>query len=486
MLRIVLLTLGLFFFSVLPSAAVDANLFTLWPLIDNRADAENDYRSLHLLGPLFKYQEHGEETTTALRPLVYTRENAPGSSRTNILYPLCSLENDPEGSTWNCLGLLYGNSREESRRQEFYLFPFLFYEKDPEEGTSAALFPIGGTLRNWFRRDKITFALFPLYSRTEKGDRRIDNILWPFFARIRGEQESGFKFWPLYGSSRKEGVYRKRFFLWPVFFAEDLALDSNAPVRKRAAWPFYLSIETGKSRYTSVLWPFFSRQQGIEEPFDQWDIPWPLIRLTRGEQRHGFRFLPLYADETVKNNRTVWYLWPVYKREEIETEQMHRRRHRILYFLYSDLLEQHFETGEQKKRIDFWPLFSYSKEAGLNHLHLFSLLEPFFPGNRGIEENWAPLWRIYQQKWDSQGNRIISLFWNLYWQDQRADGSLAWELFPFFEFRRSADDVDMRLLKGMLTYHAGSSGEGFLKFLYLPWELSLANKTPAAMEPGSQ
>lgn len=471
--------LFIFFFlscAVAPSWAVDSRVFTLWPVVDYRADVNIDYRSLHLLGPLIKLQEHDKETVAAFRPLFFNLENSAGQSRTNILYPLFSVKSDKKAVRFNFLKLLYGSfdGQDEEHQQEFYLFPFLFYERDPEMGAAAAFFPFGGTLRDWFRRDKITFALFPLYSRTEQGGRRTDNVLWPFFAKISGENESGFKVWPFFGSSQKEGVYRKRFFLWPIFFSEDLALDTDSPIRKRVAWPFYLRIDTGKSRYRSVLWPFFSRKQGLVEPYEQWDMPWPLVRLTSGEQRHGSRFLPFYADETVKNNRTVWYAWPIYKREEIRTETFQRRRHRLLFFLYSDLLEQHFDTGELKKRIDLWPLFSYSREDNIRHLHLFSLLEPFFPNNSGIEESWAPLWRIYQQKWDSEGNRIISLFWNLYWQDHRANGSLAWELFPLVEFRSQVSAAtEVRLLKGLLSYQVAPSGKRSLKLLYMPWELSL-------------
>ena len=489
MLRIFTSAIFLLLFSVADSAAAEARLFTLWPLVDYRADAEQDFRSLHLLGPLIKRQEDAKETVTALRPLFYTRSSGAETSRTNLLYPLCSQEREGGFSQFNCLHLLYGDARNggQDNSREFYLFPFLFYENAPDQPATAAFFPLGGTLRNWFRRDQITFALFPLYGRTQQGDTRVDNVLWPFFARLSGEDESGFKFWPLYGASHKTGVYQKSFFLWPIFFAEDLALDTERPIRKRAAWPFYVSIDNGKSRYTAVLWPFFSRQMGLQEPYAQWNFPWPLLRSTRGEQRHGFRFLPFYADETVKNDRTVWFLWPIYKREELHTDVLRRRRHRILFFLFSDVLEQHIATGEEERRVDFWPLFSYAKTEGVSHLHLFSLLEPFFPGNRGIEEGWAPLWRVYQQKWDSEGNRIASLLWNLYWRDQRADGRLAWELFPLIEFRRrSASAVELRLLKGLFSYHAEPSGERFLKILYLPWELSLGKESSGARSPEPQ
>ena len=105
---------------------------------------------------------------------------------------------------------------------------------------------------------RISFTLFPLYGRTERKTQRIDNVLWPFFAKISGENESGYKFWPIYGSSRKEGVYRKKFFLWPIFFSESLKLDSENPQEVRAAWPLYVSKESPEKTSQTFLWPLLN------------------------------------------------------------------------------------------------------------------------------------------------------------------------------------------------------------------------------------
>jgi hypothetical protein len=456
-----------------PVFSGDSSVFTLWPLLDYRADDNIDYRSFHLLGPLFKSERKGEETESALRPLYYRAANQSGSSQLEVLYPLLSLKSGPDSSRFNFLQLLSSDAYDggEDRSRKFFLFPLIFYGSDPEQGDYFAIFPLGGQLRGWFGRDEITFALFPLYGRTLKGERRIDNVLWPFFARISGKEESGYKFWPIYGQSEKIGHYRKKFFLWPIFFSEDLDLAGDNPVRRRAAFPFYLSIESAESSEQFVLWPFFSKRADMVRNSTEWNFPWPLIRLTRGETRHGFRLLPFCSDETVEANRKRWYFWPVYKIEDTQTAKFERRRHRVLYFLYSDLREMTHDSGQEKRRVALWPLFSYSRQKGVRHLHVFSLLEPFFPENTGIEHSWAPLWRVYQQKWDQQGNRIISLFWNLFWQEKR-DQAMAWELFPLLEYARDPDEgIDWKVLKGLFRYQSGRDGKS-LKLFYLPWGLS--------------
>jgi hypothetical protein len=293
-------------------------------------------------------------------------------------------------------------------------------------------------------------------------------VLWPFFSKTTGVEESGYKFWPLYGESHKRGVYSKKFFLWPIFFTESTGLDGDNPTELRAVWPFYVSNDSPESSSRTVLWPFFSRTENYVKGYQVWNAPWPFVRVTTGEKYHGFKILPFYADETMDVQRHRWYLWPLYKIEEMDTELIERRRDRVLFFLYSDLKERKLETGESMHRVDFWPVFTYKRTNGVSHLHILSLMEPFFPSNQPIERLWSPLWRVYQQKWDQHGNHVVSLLWNLYWLEKQGD-KVAWELFPLLEYHReSLNEVDVSFLKGLVSYQKGESGKS-LKLFYLPW-----------------
>ncbi|MCK4509642.1 MAG: hypothetical protein KAU27_13920 [Desulfuromonadales bacterium] len=232
------------FWCATPALASDATISTLWPFLDYRASESADYQNTHLLGPFIKYETKGFETEYALRPLFYRAVDDEGISQTEVLYPFFGHKREKDASSFHVFHLLnydFGEPESGSRKRS-YLFPFFFYGEE-DQGTYVAFFPVGGTLYNWFGKDRISFTLFPLYSRTERKKQRIDNVLWPFFAKISGENGSGYKFWPIYGSSRKEGVYRKKFFLWPIFFSESLKLDSDNPKEIRAAWPLYISKE---------------------------------------------------------------------------------------------------------------------------------------------------------------------------------------------------------------------------------------------------
>jgi len=471
--------LGLLLAFASPSRAGEATVFTLWPLVDYRADEAINYRSLHLLGPLFKFEVKEDETEFALRPLLYRATDQTGLAQTEVLYPFAVKRSHPDAEFVDVLHLLnfdFGERTQGSANQ-FYLFPFLFYGDHPEHGRYAAFFPFGGTLYDWFGRDRITFTLFPLYSRTVRGTTTTDNFLWPVFSRISGDEESGFAVWPIYGQSRKAGVYRRQFCLWPIYFNEELALDSGDPVTRRAVLPFWFEQESRNYSQRSLLWPFFTWIQNRADEYEQWDAPWPLVRVTHGADRHGLRLLPVYADETVGARRKRWFLWPLYKIEDTESALIVSQRHRVLFFLYSDLAERKVDTGDEKRRVDLWPLFSYHREGGVSRLNALALLEPLFPGNQAIERSWSPLWSLYLQRWDQQGNQIISVLWNLFWQERQGE-KLAFELFPLVDYRRDAAAQRLRLLKGLIDLRSEEHTR-CLHLFYLPWGMCWeASSTP--------
>lgn len=84
----ILLCLSLFFAA--PAWAGQSTVFTLWPVVDYRASEDASYKSLHLLGPLFKFESKGDETEYALRPFLNLATDEAGSSQAEVLYPLAT------------------------------------------------------------------------------------------------------------------------------------------------------------------------------------------------------------------------------------------------------------------------------------------------------------------------------------------------------------------------------------------------------------
>jgi hypothetical protein len=454
----------------------EADIVTLWPLLDYRHCDAADYTSLNLLGPFLDYERKGNETEFALRPIYYrAADPVEGISHSEFLYPIGSRASKPSRSLFQAGAHLLSSDfgeRERGSTNEFTLFPFIYYGQNETYGRYAALFPLGGKLYERFGRDEIRFALFPLYGQTRKKGTTITNVLWPVGARIRGDRESGLKLWPLFGYSEKEGVYRKRFWLWPVFFDYRLNLDSENPRSRQAVFPLYVAEDSPEYTSRTVLWPFFSHREDRRRDYEEWNMPWPLVRVANGSFRESLRLLPFYADERTGVKHTRWYLWPLYKLEETDTEMLLRRRHRVLYFLFSNLEETVLEEESPRlKRVALWPLFTYEQQRGIGHFYTFSLLEPFLPDNDGIEHSWAPLWRFYQRKWDKHGHEVSSLLWNLYWKE-RQGRNLALEVFPLFFYQRDGSGpTEFKLLKGLLRYRRNSE-ESRMQFFYLPWGVS--------------
>ncbi|MFO7982289.1 MAG: hypothetical protein R6V08_02450 [Desulfuromonadales bacterium] len=455
--------------------AGEDNVTTFWPVFDYRTAPGVDYKSFNLAGPLVTWQKKGREKEFGLRPFYYRASAADSShSYSEVLYPLVRMENEPGQSRLSLLQLFRYDlgTREGGSARKFTLFPFIFAGDHREKGNYFAFFPFGGKMYDRFWHDEIRFALFPLYGKTLKRETATTNILWPFFARIEGKNESGTKVWPLFGTAQKDGVYRKLFILWPIYFNYDLELDTDNPVHKDFVFPFYLQHESLRETRKTVLWPFFNYKHDRVKDYRQWDYPWPLLRTTVGAEYHGQRFLPFFADETRGESRKRWFLWPVYKIEDTEADLFQRRLHRVLFFLYSDLTETRSEeVGVRKRRISFWPLFTYDKIKGVSHFRTLSILEPIFPENDPIKRNWEPLWRIYQKKWDQQGSSVTSVLWNLYWSEKR-EQEQAWELFPFVSYFHEEDQgKDVSIFKGLVRFRSDQDKK-ILNFFYLPWGIT--------------
>jgi hypothetical protein len=349
------------------------------------------------------------------------------------------------------------------------LFPFYLSGTSEKYGPYRSVFPFYGDIYERFWRDEYHFVLFPLYSRTVKNGTTSTNIVYPFFSLISGEGEKGFQVWPVYGQAAKEGVYRKRFALWPIFSWGEKDLDTDRPAREFAIFPLYVSVTSPVRTERHVLWPFFGHIEDREKKQETWDLLWPLWVVSRGEQRTVNRFLPIYAEEKGKTSGKEWYLWPLYRHDSLTTPTFEQERHRLLYFLYSDNRETLPKFGIERRKRAFWPLFFYRSETGgFSRLTIPALLEPIVD-REGIERNWAPLWRVYQQTWSERGDAALSVFWNLFWQE-RSGNDLAYELFPLFSYRREGGHLDVRFLKGLFSYDQHQANRS-LSLFWLPFAL---------------
>lgn len=475
-LRILMAVLPLFLGSVSALCAEEAKggqgtIFTFWPLFDYRDSPQEGYRNLSLLGPLLKFQQHGADSETAIRPFFYRKTNDVNETvETTYLYPLASSEKTPETERSQILQLFQSGTfhRDEGAKAEksTMLFPLYISGKSEKYGEYTSVFPLYGDIYERFWRDEYHYILFPLYGRTVNKGTTIRNYLYPFFSSTEGDHESGFKVWPLYGQAAKEGVYRRQFVLWPIYLREKTGLDTDNPVEKMTLFPLYSAVDSPDKVSRSYLWPFFGYTVDRKNKAEEVDYLWPLCWTVRGEKRNVNSFLPFYSEDRNGENLKNWYLWPLYKHEEIRSDIYVQERARILFFLYNDNREMWPRDGKERRRSALWPLFLYTRDPrGISSISLPAPVESIF-NNEGIERNWAPLWRIYQQRWNESGDSAVSFLWNLYWHEVRGD-DMAYELFPLVAYRAEKKINDLQLLKGLIRYR-NNDGEKSLAFFWLP------------------
>lgn len=465
-----------------PEQKVDqqGTIFTLWPLIDYRESPKERFSNLSILGPLFKYQKNGDDRDLALRPLFYRTTHAKEQSSVGYyLYPVATGEKTPEADNFEILQLFRTSTYrkrepEPEREKSTMLFPFYISGESERHGRYQAFFPVYGDIYDRFWRDEYHFVLFPLYGSTVKKGTTNRHYLWPFFATTSGENESGFDVFPLYGQAHKSGVYEKRFVLWPFYTSETTGLNTDNPTRKKFIFPLYASTDSPKKTSRSYLWPFFGYTEDRGKKQEEVDYFWPFITKVRGEKKNSDSFLPFYSHETFKGGEKSWYLWPLYKHEELKSESFGQDQDRVLFFLYRDNREYWPKDGNERRRTAMWPLFLYRKSTeGVSSLSLPAPVEPILD-KEGIEKDWAPLWRIYQRRWDEKGNSASSLLWNLFWHESRGD-DLAYELFPFVSYRNTAKERDLKFLKGLVSLKR-DGGQEELSLFWLPFGLKWGDK----------
>ena len=449
-------------------------IFTLWPLVDYRDSPAEGYSNLSILGPLLKFQSKGTDRDSAWRPFFYRKDQLKEKTHSSyFLYPAAFHESTPDSDTYEIMRLYqtsnFRKDEGEKKNGTTMLLPFYISGESPKRGKYQAIVPFYGDIYDRFWRDEYHFVMFPFYGSTVNKGTTTKHYLYPFFSSTKGENETGFEAFPLYGQSEKTGVYRKKFLLWPFFLKQSIALNTDNPTEKTVAWPLYASTDSPKKTSRSYLWPFFGYTDDRARKIHEVDYFWPFITTTRGETRNATTFLPIYSRQTWPEGEKVWYGWPFYKHEEIRSSMFNQDMDRVLFFVYRDTLDSWPKDGSQRRKTALWPLFLYNRTPhGVSSLSLPAPVESVFD-KEGIEENWAPLWRLYQRRWDQDGNSASSLLWNLFWEERRGQ-ELAYELFPLVSYRRTEGESDLKLLKGLVSLK-GSGGAKELDLFWLPFGL---------------
>jgi hypothetical protein len=416
-----------------PSLQLDAWTRSLMPFVHVQT---NNFASQWSVPPLFSR----------------TKSLSLESEEIDFLYPLLTYDRYGEERKFQILQILNisgGQDQTNQLRKRFAIVPFYYQQRSPiTEQNYTALMPFYGTIKGRYLRDEIKVALFPLYSRTKKRDVVTENYLYPFIHRRKGDKLSGWQVLPIigyekkgittktdgFGDTRVIGGHEKLTLAWPFYHNNRTGIGTVNPRHYQAFVPFFVRDRSPERDYTSYAWPFFNYVDDRKKNYQEWSAPWPFITYARGEGKQAFRIFPLFARAKSPTMQSDSYLWPLYKYQRKKGQLLDRERTRLFYFLYSDVKERNLASGDDRRRVDLWPFFTYSKGLeGRRSFQILAPVEPILPGNKSIARNLSPLWSLYRRDWFPENNTLReSYLLNLYRREKRPGSTNQWFAFGLF------------------------------------------------------
>jgi hypothetical protein len=443
-----------------------ADGFHAGPLFDGFPLTLTPGHRTEAFGPFFYSEFQDTRRTWALPPLFSsTWDPATDFQEVDFAYPLMTYRRfgtEHRWQTFQFLSFSGGRNQADQAARRFTLFPVYFQQRSVESNQNyTALLPLYGHLKNRLFRDEIFFVLFPLYGESTKKDVVTRNYLYPFFHLRQGDGLRGWQFWPVAGHEHKEvtlqtngfgdtrviGGHDSRFVLWPFFMTRQSGIGTETPQQELSLLPFYSGLHSPQRDSTTVLWPLITHVTDREQHYREWETPWPLIVFARGEGKTTTRIWPLFSHAQNTNLESGFFLWPLYKFNRMQSGPSDRKRTRILFFLYSDKILKNVETGDTRRRIDFWPLFTHSRDFdGATRLQVLSVLEPFLPNSPSVERVYSPVWSLWRAEHNPRaGAASQSLLWNLYRRDTTPQSTKTSALFGLFQFQSGAEGRGLRL-----------------------------------------
>jgi hypothetical protein len=442
------------------------------------------------MGPLFSYEERDGERTWSWTPLLsYHADEGTDSEGWDLAYPILTYDrygNEYRFQIGQLLSFSGGENLASNAVKRFTLFPFYFQQRASRpELNYTAVFPAYGRLRNRLFRDEISFVLWPCYVKTIRGravspgtnesvfgfpSRSLQgggggittyNYFYPIFHVRHGERLKGWQVWPLAGWERKGityqtnsldeleviGGHRKRFLAWPLFIENELDMGTSNPRTERSFFPLYSGLRSPNRDSSTYLWPLFTVTDDRENHYREFDFLGPLFVVARGPGKTANRVWPLFSRAKKGGVESAFYFWPIYRHTRVQVPPLDRRRTRICFFLYSDVIEEDVEAHKALRHVELFPLFTARRDReGNARLQVLAVLEPFMPGSSAIERNYSLLWSLWRsEKNGKTGATSQSFLWNLYRRDTTRDSRKCSLLFGMFQYQSTPEGKHMRL-----------------------------------------
>lgn len=439
--------------------------FNVSPLYRQRVADDGTVLEVDVLWPIFHYErtpEGGDDFR--IRP-IYRRVTEPeqrdfvdlAAVEHQFLWPFGRIRHDAEQQTGRLFPLFWYRHRENDlglRESDWYaLFPFLWGgSREDGEETYFGVFPFYADLPDFLTYERLTFVLWPLYTRTERWGRIGHVFLWPLAGF--GYGPDGYRwhrFLPLW-SWIDTAKRRYRSVLWPFVIWGTENLHTTDPVHRWLVWPLIGRQWSGTVSAWTVLFPLF-QYIGIEGRALKLDVLWPIFRF----QEDHSEFTPLWqwwvwplVAHTVTDRQDSWvWLWPlIWWRRFWDPEDV--ERHRIVVPFYWDI-RRDAEDGGHEHFLKLWPLFHRASErspdgATRGEWNLLSPLPWTLGLIPGVDEAYGWIWTLANGQRRAADDTSFHLAAHLY--STRRRGEVRQTSVPFlFNYEGDRSGGTLRLFQ---------------------------------------
>lgn len=463
-----LLLLGLLGTSACVASGDDLHLAPIYSSI-SRAGGGREIEAIAGAVRIRRPAPGAEVNEWALRPFISKEIYGDEDSLTRFIVPLGHHRKHPDESVTQLLPLFRYDHRtlEDGKTEwQFFALPGIFWAKRQDGRVVRAVFPFGGVIEDFFTYDRITFALFPLFAKTTRGEMNSWHFLFPIFNWRRGPGGSGTRFFPFWGHSERDDSWSRSFALWPIIHWHRNNLD-QPEAEQETQWmvfPLLGRTRRGTFRSTSVLWPFFGYSRDEATGFWAWDGPWPLVRWHGGGDNppseirrrlwpfwshyrgdgldsrwYGFPFFNLrtheYPDEIEKASYLVpiWQRWRRWNKADPTGDPI-ASFHKIW-----PLYQRSFRDGKRRKAIPALNPLWFTPVLDDHYAWIWELYTTEDEGPIHRERSWGG---IYKRELDlAEDRRYVTGIWS--WRTYQDEGARVEEtslLFGLIRFRSHATD----------------------------------------------
>jgi hypothetical protein len=480
MLRLSRIIFLLFLFALSSCAALDTER-NLAPFYSEHWKAGGGVETESLGGVVLTHRPsvEAELDSWAIRPL-FIHEWKEGISRTEFLSPFGTVTRTNKEFTWafNPIARYSRTKGAEGLEDRYSLLVLplgLYFSQFPDGRRVRAAFPFLGVIDGFLTFDRLEFALFPLYMRSERGGRTTWHWLFPFLSYSESEDGIAWRVWPLIGHDQREGRYDRWSFLWPIFQFQknEQRLGPEHEELTWAVFPFIGRTEQGTFRSTTVLWPFLGYSEDSASGFKSWDMPWPLVSFQspgNSGRASRFRMWPFYSRYEGDGMVTRSWAWPFLHHSIEQYPDGEREAHSLLPFYQS--VKRHYD-GEEKPTHwqKLWPLWQH--EEGADHIRsAIPALNPLWRTSQ-VDRHYSWLWELYSM--EGEGGRNHQRGWLGLWRRESDEHEIRTSLGPVWSQRTYRSE-------GVLIH------ENSLLFGLLRWRSSepegLESLSPALPGPG--